>query len=170
MTRQVERKMRDVAVGQYRYRHEAEFAAGILDDAGIPYRLQLGDGGVDLGLSAQRPAILWVRAVDAKDASDLLAWEEDDASETAVATGVWTQESPPETRPRRLTPAERFVSAGLGVALLSTVPYVPLGPFRSMLSLGCLALGFVFLAASAVGRAPGPLERIASALAGSAPR
>jgi len=171
VTKQVDRKMRDVPVGQYRYRHEAEFAAGILADAGVPYRLQLDDaGGADLGLSFLRPAILWVRAADAGDARDLVAWEEDDASEAAVDTEAWTQEGLSERPPPRLMPAERFVSAGLGVALLSAVPYVPFGPFRSILGLTCLVLGFAFLAATAVGRAPGSLERVVSTLTGSVPR
>jgi hypothetical protein len=79
MTRQVDRKVQPVRVGEYRYRHEAELAAGILADAGIPYRLQCDDaGGADLGLSMLHPAVLWVRAVDVDAALDLIAWEEDD--------------------------------------------------------------------------------------------
>jgi hypothetical protein len=68
----VDRKLEQVAVGQFTYRHEAEFAAGFLADAGIPYRLQIDDAGGDLGLTLGRPAVLWVRAVDAERARDVL--------------------------------------------------------------------------------------------------
>lgn len=79
MTNRVDRKIQPVRVGEYRYRHEAELAAGILDSAGIPYRLQFDDaGGAELGLSMHHPTILWVRAIDAEAALELIAWEEDD--------------------------------------------------------------------------------------------
>ena len=71
MTRQ-DKKLEQVAVGQYGYRHEAEFAAGFLDDAGIPYRLQIDDGGGDLGLTLGRAAVIWVRAVDVERAREVL--------------------------------------------------------------------------------------------------
>lgn len=80
MTRHIDRKVQPVRVGEYRYRHEAELAAGILASAGIPYRLQYDDaGGAELGLSVLHPAVLWVRAIDADSARELIAWEEDDA-------------------------------------------------------------------------------------------
>jgi hypothetical protein len=79
MTNRVDLKVQPVRVGEYRYRHEAELAAGILESAGIPYRLQFDDaGGAELGLSVLHPAILWVRAIDEEAALDLIAWEEDD--------------------------------------------------------------------------------------------
>lgn len=71
MTRQ-DRKLEQVAVGQYAYRHEAEFAAGFLEDAGIPYRLQIDDAGGDLGLALGGRAVLWVRAADVERARDVL--------------------------------------------------------------------------------------------------
>ena len=81
MTRQVDLKVQPVRVGEYRYRHEAELAAGILDSAGIPYRIQFDDaGGADLGLSMLHPAVLWVRAIDVEAARELIAWDEEDAS------------------------------------------------------------------------------------------
>jgi hypothetical protein len=68
----IDRKLQQVAVAEFTYRHEAEFAAGFLDDAGIPYRLQIDDAGGDLGLTLGRPAIVWVRAVDLERARDVL--------------------------------------------------------------------------------------------------
>jgi hypothetical protein len=72
VTDRIDRKLEQVAVAEFTYRHEAEFAAGFLTDAGIPYRLQADDAGGDLGLTLGRPAILWVRAVDAERARDVL--------------------------------------------------------------------------------------------------
>lgn len=78
MTERVERKLQPVRIAEYRYRHEAELAGGILASAGIPYRLQFDDaGGADLGLSFLHSAVLWVRAVDADAARELVAWDED---------------------------------------------------------------------------------------------
>ncbi len=63
----------DVPVAEFLYRHEAEFAAGFLQSAGIPYRLQVDDaGGADAGVTIARPAVLWVRAADAEEAREIL--------------------------------------------------------------------------------------------------
>ena len=43
MSERTDQKLREVAVAWYAFRHEAEFAAGFLDDAGIPYRMQVDD-------------------------------------------------------------------------------------------------------------------------------
>jgi len=72
MKERIDRKLDQVSVGEYRYRHEAEFAAGFLADAGIPYRLQIDDAGGDLGLTLGRPAIIWVRTEDAERAREAL--------------------------------------------------------------------------------------------------
>jgi hypothetical protein len=76
--RRIDRKLQEVAVAEFRYRHEAEFAAGFLDDAGIPYRLQIDDAGGDLGLTLGRPAVVWVRAIDADAAREVLDLEASD--------------------------------------------------------------------------------------------
>lgn len=69
---------REVVVARFRYRHEAELAAGFLRDGGIPYRLQSDDaGGVDFGTTFSRPPVLWVRAADLDDARELLGLEGD---------------------------------------------------------------------------------------------
>jgi hypothetical protein len=85
MNDRVDQKLKDVELARYQYRHEAEFAAGFLDDVGIPYRLQVDEA---MGLTAQRPAILWVRALDERraraaiehathDPSEPIPWEEE---------------------------------------------------------------------------------------------
>lgn len=72
MTHRIDKKLQQIAVAEFTYRHEAEFAAGFLEDAGIPYRLQVDDAGGDLGLTLGRPAIVWVRAIDFERAKDVL--------------------------------------------------------------------------------------------------
>jgi hypothetical protein len=81
MSERIDKKLQQVAVGEFTYRHEAEFAAGFLDDAGIPYRLQVDDAGGDLGLTLGRPAIIWVRAVDVERARDVLDFEGEGSAE-----------------------------------------------------------------------------------------
>ncbi len=70
----------EVVLARFRYRHEAELAAGFLLDAGIPYRLQIDDaGGVDFGTTFSRPPVLWVRASDEAEARELLELDASDA-------------------------------------------------------------------------------------------
>jgi len=60
-------------IAEYHYRHEAEFAAGFLRGAGIPFRLQIDDaGGADAGVTMGRPAVLWVRGEDEEEARAIL--------------------------------------------------------------------------------------------------
>jgi hypothetical protein len=168
MSERVDRKLQEVPLAEYRYRHEAEFAAGFLSDAGIPFRLQFDDaGGADLGLSMSRPAVLWVRTVDAAAAREVVGLEE---TEQVAAPSSSMQPRRLPARQPRLAPLERVVSTGLAVALFSSVPYLPYGPFRSSVGLLCLGAGFAFLFATVVGRAPGPLERVIKMLAGSPPK
>jgi hypothetical protein len=169
----VERKLQEVPIGEYRYRHEAEFAAGFLEDAGIPYRLQIDDaGGADLGLSMLRPAVLWVRGVDADVARDLVALDDEDEPEPVVER---VRIEPDAIRmPRRddskLTGVERMVSAGLGGALLFTAQNLPPMPLRDVTLWGCTLLGVVLVGVAIVGRAAGALGGMIQMLSGSAPR
>ena len=58
-------------LARFRYRHEAELAAGFLRDGGIPFRMQIDDaGGVDNGTTFTRPPVLWVRAADLDEARE----------------------------------------------------------------------------------------------------
>lgn len=72
MSGRIDKKLEQVPIAEFTYRHEAEFAAGFLTDAGIPHRLQIDDAGGDLGLTLGRPAIIWVLAVDAERAREVL--------------------------------------------------------------------------------------------------
>ncbi|MGD2047162.1 MAG: DUF2007 domain-containing protein, partial [Gemmatimonadota bacterium] len=136
MSEKVDLKLRAVRIAEYRYRHEAEFAAGFLDDAGIPYRLQNDDaGGAGLGLSLLHPSVIWVRSTDERVAREILALEEADADETGATVGplpaavVHGRREPADAS--RLRPLERGVSAVLSVALFSALPYLPFGPYRA---------------------------------------
>ena len=170
MSKQVDRKDEHVRVAEYRYRHEAELAAGFLSDAGIPFRLQADDaGGADLGLSVLRPAILWVRAVDAEAARDLVALEDDESEPSPMGLAA-PPHSSPEIGASRLTILERAVSGAVAVALLAGAPNLPPAPFREALVLLCFVSGFVFLGATVFGWAPGLLGGLIRALSGSSPR
>ncbi len=78
MSGRTDRKLQDVVVARFQYRHEAEFAAGFLDDARIPYRLQVDDAA--MGMMISIPATLWVRAVDLRRAREILDLPEGDVS------------------------------------------------------------------------------------------
>lgn len=73
MSDREDKKLQQVPVATYTYRHEAEFAAGFLTSAGIPYRLQIEDP--TLGLSASESATLWVHAMDERRAREVLDQE-----------------------------------------------------------------------------------------------
>lgn len=170
MSDKVEKKLREVAVAEYRYRHEAEFAAGFLEDAGIPYRLQRDDaGGADLGLSMLRPSVLWVRAMDAEVARDLVSLEEDDP-EPEVTRLEPEAIRMPRLEDSRLTPLERVVALGLAVTLLLVAPNLPPMPLRGLTLTGCVLLGVLLLGAAVLGRAGGRLGGLIQMLAGSPPR
>jgi hypothetical protein len=164
----VDRKLQHVAVAEFRYRHEAELAAGFLEDAGIPFRLQTDDaGGADLGLSMLRPSILWVRAVDAEVARELVGPGEE---EPKVEPTPAVRRRPADQPVERLTVRERAVSGVLGVALLAVSPALPPSPFQTALVAICYVVGFVLLGAGAVGRAPGPIGGFIKMLSGSPPK
>ncbi|MCH2460123.1 MAG: DUF2007 domain-containing protein, partial [Gemmatimonadetes bacterium] len=83
--------MREVPIGEVRFRHEAEFAAGFLSDAGIPYRLQVDDaGGVEFGLSGTRPAVLWVSDMNADQARELIHLDEAEGEESSSISSIVT--------------------------------------------------------------------------------
>jgi hypothetical protein len=168
VSRQVDRKQQEVAVAEFQYRHEAEMAAGFLADAGIPFRLQSDDaGGADLGLSMLRPAVLWVRAVDAEVALDLVGIE---APQPDVRQPVMTTIRSTPARPGVLTALERAVAGGLAIALLAVAPTMPPFAWRTPVVVGCFVTGFTLLGAAAVGRAPEALAGLLRVFSGSATR
>ena len=63
----------DVLIAEYVYSHEAEFSAGFLADAGIPFRVQADDaGGAYGGMTFTSAARIWVRSEDAEKAREIL--------------------------------------------------------------------------------------------------
>ena len=69
-TDKVDRKVASVPIATYAYRHEAEFAAGFLDDAGIAYRLQIDDAAMTMSMGSS--VTLWVRGIDVPRAREIL--------------------------------------------------------------------------------------------------
>ena len=66
-------RQKDVLIAEYVYRHEAEFGAGFLADAGIPFRVQADDaGGAYGGMTFTSAARIWVRSQDAEKAREIL--------------------------------------------------------------------------------------------------
>lgn len=63
---------RDVLIAEYQYRHEAEFGAGFLTDAEIPFLLEADDAGGAYGVIFTHSARIWVRSQDADQARELL--------------------------------------------------------------------------------------------------
>lgn len=62
-----------VVVGHYHYRHEAEYAQGVLESAGIEAFLFADDaGGMEVGLTFSNLVRLVVRAEDAEHALAVL--------------------------------------------------------------------------------------------------
>lgn len=177
MSDRVEKKLQDVAVANYEYRHDAEFAAGFLDDAGIPYRLQVDDPA--LGLSIGVSAVIWVRGMDAARARDILEVDNRPVSLTQRGPSRRDVESRGSS-PARRTPGkppvqptldvrERVVSfllsagaLGIGASAVATI---------SSESAGYVAAGTAAILAifGITGRAPGAIRRLLGALAGNAP-
>jgi hypothetical protein len=182
MAERVDKKLQTVVLARYQYRHEAEFAAGFLDEAGIPYRLQIDDPA--MGMTIGTPATLWVRGMDVRAALDTLnvrelpshrvAAEAAEAAETgeiaetaevaevAEADGAATIAQTGD----RLTPLERTVAISIFVVLGGTT-YLASGGAVWGAAVAALAapLGLVGL----LGRAPSAIRRFLRAISGSAP-
>ncbi len=60
-------------VAQFGFRHEAEFAKGYLDDAGIDSFVAVDDAGGNLGLALENAATLMVRTTDLPRARQVLS-------------------------------------------------------------------------------------------------
>jgi hypothetical protein len=60
-------------VARFGFRHEAEFAKGYLDDAGIESLLLSDDAGGNLGLAWEHEATLMVRITDLPRARQVLS-------------------------------------------------------------------------------------------------
>jgi hypothetical protein len=192
MAERVDKKLQTVVLARYRYRHEAEFAAGFLDEAGIPYRLQIDDPA--MGMTIGTPATLWVRGMDVRAALDTLnvrelpspraaaaaaeaakvaeAGKTREATETAHAAGITSATGYGRSTLRhrsagdRLTTLERTVAIGIFVVLGGTAYLASAGAvWGAVLAALAALLGLVGL----LGRAPSPIRRLLRAISGSAP-
>ena len=99
--RRVERKLQAVVVARYSWRHEAEFAAGFLSDAGIPYRLQIDDPS--LGISVSAAATVWVLGMDEVRAREVLDINE---QHTPQLSSLRSTNRPPSQKAARPSPAD----------------------------------------------------------------
>lgn len=175
MSERVDRKLIEVPIVRYGYRHEAEFASGFLEEAGIPYRLQVEDA--TLGVAASTSATIWVREMDVRKAQDLLELGDgkpgvrlttDRSQPARRASAVQRSEGGPGdgTWPR-LVGAERALGAvggaGLVVGAQLVTATVPL------LVPAMTAVGAVLLMPALLGRAPRWLKNLLAGLTGGAP-
>jgi len=195
MSERTDRKLQEVAIARYSYRHDAEFAAGFLEDADIPHRLQLDDPG--LGMSIGTMATIWVLEMDVRRASELLEIDGGPVSLTRRGSGMAESRPPPArralagapirgtaprgseverqgsrshpTRRARLPGRERAVAILLSGTLLGAASLFlteATPPIvRSGIAIASAGLALMGL----TGRAPGPLGRFLHAIAGNAP-
>ncbi len=167
-----------VAIAEYLYRHEAEFAAGFLRDAEIPFRLQIDDaGGADAGVTIARPARIWVRAEDEEEARIILDL---DTSTAAIARkpGEGSGPFPPRGGTQREGPAfeplcqaERILAGVLALVLFGLATYGGEGALPWVSVWEALALGFAlaFGLSAVSGKTLGPIRAILRALSGNLP-
>jgi hypothetical protein len=167
-----------VAIAEYLYRHEAEFAAGFLRDAEIPFRLQIDDaGGADAGVTIARPARIWVRAEDEEEARTILDL---DTSTAAIARnpGEGAEPSGPSGRTQREGPtfdplcqAERILAGMLALVLFGLSTYGVLGavPWIGVWESIALGLALAFGLSAVTGKTLAPIKAILRALSGTLP-
>lgn len=174
MSQRTDQKLQEVVVGRYAYRHEAEFAAGFLRDAGIPHRLQIDDPS--LGIMLSTSAVLWVLAMDERRAREAL--EDTPAAPNAgsapasaphrVARVVPERRSSPQVGPHRSASDELLAGRARLLAVVGGVGLLALGvtsPPGALAAAG-LAGGSGLMIVALVGRAPATIRRLLSALGG----
>jgi hypothetical protein len=176
MSDRIDRKLEEVAVARYGYRHEAEFAAGFLTDARIPFRLQVDDPAMGLAVSAS--ATIWVLAMDADRARETLELDGSHAARLSAPAQPTTRRlvRPPgralegsNSSGPTLGGRERVLSV-LGAVFLAAAGgllFSDGGPIAIQAALGAVVVFLILV--GLVGRAPGLLRGLLSALAGTAP-
>lgn len=182
MSDREDRKLVQIPVGQYAYRHEAEFAAGFLEDAGIPYRLQVDDPA--LGVLMSGSATLWVAAMDERRARELLDVEGDlrevERDLREVEGGGWEGPRTPRGSSGSavdlsgniqsdLTLRQRLVSLTGSLGALGVLALDALRGLHPVVSVVIAVIAAALLLIALVGRAPGRVGRVLSALSGDAP-
>ena len=158
---------RDVPIAEYSYRHEAEFAAGFLEDAGIPFRLQTDDaGGADSFMTISRPARLWVRSEDVEEARDVLDIDDASGSGAAVARRSPARPDPSGTA---LVARERLLAGTLGSAVLAVALGVTPLTLSPALTLVIFVLALVLAIAAVFARTWRPFRLALRMLSGHVP-
>ena len=176
MSERTDQKLQEVVVGRYAYRHEAEFAAGFLRDAGIPHRLQIDDPS--LGIMLSTSAVLRVLAMDERRARETLEDTPVRSMDASTSVKVPRRIEPTAVRPRRrrasgggssrrsskgtLVGRERLLAGVGGLGLLGFAVSSPAG---AVAAVGLVAGSGLSLAAL-LGRAPAPIKRLLAALGG----
>jgi len=172
--------VRDVPVARFGSRHEAEFAAGFLENADIPYRLQFDDaGGAYFG--ATSVAVLWVRGEDLDDAREILDIEppvgvgdralqeeplhrpDDSALDAASDRGPSTGAPRRDATSRSLSSSERLVGAALAIGFALSA-----GTMTGVPALLAAAGAALFGLASLLGATIRPVRGVLGFLAGDA--
>ncbi len=174
--------MREVAVAQYAWRYEAEFAAGFLRDANIAHRLQIDDPA--LGISISTAATLWVLAADEKRAREILDISQEHSPRLSSPQNAYhhvsrrttaridihhdgashtsTTHSKMTFRARSLAVICAFGLAGVGQVLLTSWYLPGPGPALAFLVAMLVVIGFT-------GRAPRALRNFLLAISGGIP-
>jgi len=173
MTPMEDRKLTQIPVARFSYRHEAEFAAGFLDEAGIPYRLQFDDPA--LGLSVGVTATLWVLGFDEARAREVLHLGRQEAVEAFADAEAWDDEAgsavPSAERSRAAAGPLGLRERGLlllGAGACGAGLFLP-GASHPIVGAALLACGLLLAVAGIAGRAPDVLRRVLRALTGEAP-
>lgn len=166
MTERTDRKLCHVAVGRYGFRHEAEFAAGFLDDADIPHRLQIDDPAMGFALGSS--ATIWVLEMDLQRAREILEVSDEEVTVSPVLSTKRPDRSATVVS-SELNPRERLmaVAGSLGVAGTAAT-YFGVGSNPTWIRL-IVVIVVVLFAMGVVGRAPRPIKRVLRALSGNAP-
>jgi hypothetical protein len=168
MTERAFGQSRDIPIAEYSYRHEAEFAAGFLSDAGILFRLQVDDaGGADAGVTIARPAVLWVRPEDVEHARELLELGDDQSvSMPSVRPG---RSMTPRGDPfiSRLSNVERGVALGLSVLFFGVAAWA--GEATIPLAYASMVVAAFLGGSGLLGATIGPVKGILRALSGVVP-
>ena len=172
-----DRKLQDVVLARFQYRHEAEFAAGFLDDAQIAYRLQVDDAG--MGMMISIPATLWVRGVDFRRAREILDLPQGDVPASGLAESSLpapeSREAVVRREEGRVVPVGDLTARERVVALAICVGTVGVGSLLAIDAIGPVWAGLTLAFAAAMGvsawtgRAIPPIRRLLRALSGSAP-
>jgi hypothetical protein len=181
MNKRVSERLQTVAVAHYGFRHEAEFAAGFLDDAGIPFHLQMDDPAI--GMSS---ATLWVRDIDVTKVKDILEVEGDGSvrlTAKAEPSGSTMQRPScpvPAAQDATKSPAGSFgfwprlgwrerglaLIAGVATNAIAQLMAVSAGSMGLRVA---LALAVFFGGIAVLGRAPRFVSSALRALSGDAP-